>query len=71
MSPAYGGAETRPVGAVVRIATADDDVAIAALRRAWTEERAGLGPIDDPDFEPAFLEWADRERSRRINGASG
>jgi GNAT superfamily N-acetyltransferase len=67
MSPAYGGDEAAPPDAVVRLATADDDLAIAALRRAWTEERGGIGPIEDPDFEPAFLEWADNERSRRLN----
>jgi GNAT superfamily N-acetyltransferase len=67
MSPAYGGDEVPSHGATVRLATPDDDLAIAALRRAWTEERGGLGPIDDPDFEPAFLAWADSERSRRIN----
>jgi GNAT superfamily N-acetyltransferase len=67
MSPAYGDDEASSGAAVVRIATADDDLAIAALRRAWTEERGGIGPIDDPDFEPAFLAWADSERSRRIS----
>jgi GNAT superfamily N-acetyltransferase len=80
MGPAYGqdesaeGEETversdraEPVGAVVRPATAADDLAIASLRRAWTEERGGRGPIDDPDFEPAFLAWAEDERSRRLN----
>jgi GNAT superfamily N-acetyltransferase len=67
MSQAYGGDETRPDGAVVRRATADDDLAIAALRRAWTEERGGLGPIEDPDFEPVYLAWAADERNWRIN----
>jgi GNAT superfamily N-acetyltransferase len=73
MSPAYEGgreagrAPDASVSAVVRSATAADDLAIAALRRAWTEERGGAGPIDDPDFEPAFLEWAERERERRLN----
>ena len=68
MSQEYGrGAGQPAVEAVVRVATSDDDRAIAALRRAWTEEREGGDPIPDDDFEPAFLEWADRERSRRIN----
>jgi GNAT superfamily N-acetyltransferase len=67
MTQAYDGGETPSHHATVRRATSDDDLAIAALRRAWTEERAGLGPIEDPDFEPAYLEWAEVERSRRIN----
>ena len=67
MSQAYGGDEAPSRAAVVRIATAADDSAIASLRRAWTEERGGVGPIDDPDFEPAFLAWAESERSRRIS----
>jgi GNAT superfamily N-acetyltransferase len=67
MSPAYGGDETPPSAAAVRLATEADDAAIASLRRAWTEERGGIGPIDDPDFEPAFLAWAEVERGRRIN----
>ncbi|HSS68878.1 MAG TPA: GNAT family N-acetyltransferase [Nocardioidaceae bacterium] len=70
MSQAYGGGKTAGYdrdGTSVRLATANDDLAIASLRRAWTEERGGLGAIDDPDFEPAFLAWADDERGRRIN----
>jgi GNAT superfamily N-acetyltransferase len=67
MSPAYGDDSERRLDAVVRLASSVDDRAIASLRRAWTEERAGRGPIDDPDFEPAFLAWADDERSRRIS----
>jgi GNAT superfamily N-acetyltransferase len=67
MSSAYVDGEERQFGVGVRLATADDDLAIASLRRAWTEERGGIGPIEDPDFEPAFLAWADDERSRRIN----
>jgi GNAT superfamily N-acetyltransferase len=67
MRQAYDGGETPPIHAIVRLATSNDDLAIAALRRAWTEERGGLGPIDDLDFEPAFLAWAEDERSRRIN----
>ncbi|MGH3647408.1 MAG: GNAT family N-acetyltransferase [Micromonosporaceae bacterium] len=49
--------------AVVRRA---DVAALAALRRAWTDELAGA-PIDDPDFEHTFSEWYATERSRRTN----
>jgi GNAT superfamily N-acetyltransferase len=71
MDTAYGpggesGGDDVAVDVVVRRATPADDRAIAALRRAWTEERGG-GPIADEDFEPAFLEWAEEERDRRIN----
>jgi GNAT superfamily N-acetyltransferase len=67
MCPAYGDDSAPRPAAAVRLATPDDDRVIAALRRAWTEERSGLGTIDDPDFEPAFLAWADAERARRVN----
>jgi GNAT superfamily N-acetyltransferase len=72
MTTAYGpdgepGGDDIAADVAVRLATPEDDLAIAALRRAWTEERGGLGPIDDPDFEPAFQEWAENERDRRIS----
>jgi GNAT superfamily N-acetyltransferase len=35
------------------------------LRRAWNEERAGA-PLADEGFEARFLEWYERESSRRV-----
>ena len=49
---------------VVRVADERDEAALAALRRAWLEERAGH-PVDDPGFEAAFAQWWRTERSRR------
>lgn len=49
---------------VVRVADERDAAALAALRRAWLEERAGH-PVDDPGFEAAFGLWWSRERPRR------
>jgi GNAT superfamily N-acetyltransferase len=69
MTTAYGGGGADEAGGGdlrIRLATPADDRAIAALRRAWTEERGG-GPIPDEDFEPAFMKWAESERARRIN----
>ena len=41
----------------VRIADERDVEALARLRRAWTEERAGR-PVSDAGFEAAFAQWA-------------
>ncbi len=38
--------------------------ALARLRRAWLEERAGR-PLDDPGFEAAFEQWWRVELPRR------
>jgi ribosomal protein S18 acetylase RimI-like enzyme len=48
---------------VIRIATAADAPALAALRRAWTAEQ--YGPADDEGFEARFLDWFERESARR------
>lgn len=59
--------ETHPRtrGTVVRIATYDDRVAVASLRRAWTEETAGE-PIPDDDFQQRFDAWLEREQDQRV-----
>ena len=49
---------------VIRIASAEDAPALAALRRAWTAEQHG--PVDDPGFEARFLDWYGRESARRF-----
>jgi GNAT superfamily N-acetyltransferase len=49
---------------VVRVADERDEAALAGLRRAWLEERAG-GPVDDPGFEAAFAQWWRLELPRR------
>jgi GNAT superfamily N-acetyltransferase len=49
----------------VRLAAVDDVPALAAMRRAWTEEHVG-GPVDDPAFEPAFEAWFEREHEQRV-----
>ena len=49
---------------VVRVADERDEAALAALRRAWLEERAGR-PVDDPGFEAAFAQWWREELPRR------
>jgi GNAT superfamily N-acetyltransferase len=49
---------------VVRVADERDEAALAALRRAWLEERAGH-PVDDPGFEAAFGQWWRLELPRR------
>ena len=49
---------------VVRVADERDEAALAALRRAWLEERAG-SPVDDPAFEAAFARWWRQELPRR------
>jgi GNAT superfamily N-acetyltransferase len=49
----------------VRLASAADAAAIAALRRAWVEENEG-GPVDDPEFEAEFDAWFAREHGQRV-----
>ncbi|MGD9986539.1 N-acetyltransferase family protein [Pseudonocardia sp.] len=63
-SGSYGpGSAARPEF-VVRVADERDVEALAALRRAWLEERAGA-PVDDPGFEAAFAQWWRTEQPRR------
>jgi GNAT superfamily N-acetyltransferase len=50
---------------VVRIAGPADAPALAALRRAWTEEASG--PVADEGFEGRFLDWYERESARRVS----
>jgi GNAT superfamily N-acetyltransferase len=50
---------------VIRIAGPGDAPALAALRRAWTEENNGLA--EDADFEARFLDWYEREAPRRVS----
>jgi len=50
----------------VRLASYDDRAAIAAMRRAWTEENAG-GPIDDDGYSERFDEWLRAEQHQRLN----
>ena len=49
----------------VRVATWEDRVAVAALRRAWTEENAGKA-VGDDDFEQRFDAWLEREQDQRV-----
>lgn len=49
--------------ALVRLATDDDVAALAALRRAWSEETAGQA-IEDPGFEADFARWFRRDPDR-------
>jgi len=49
---------------VVRVADERDVEALAGLRRAWLEERAGA-PVADPGFEAAFAQWWRTEQPRR------
>lgn len=49
---------------VIRVADERDLAALAALRRAWLEERLG-GRVDDPGFEAAFEQWWRVELPRR------
>ena len=51
--------------AVVRIAAPADAPALAALRRAWTEEQHG--PVADEGFEARFAGWFERESARRVS----
>lgn len=48
----------------IRVADERDLSALAALRRAWLEERSGH-PVDAPGFEAAFAEWWRVELPRR------
>ena len=48
---------------VVRLATEVDAAALAAMRRAWSEEDAGH-PIHDPAFEADFARWWARDPHR-------
>ena len=50
---------------VIRIALAADGPALAALRRAWTEEQ--LDFANDAEFEARFLDWYEREFPRRVS----
>ena len=50
---------------VIRIAEAADGPALAALRRAWTAEQHGA--VDDAEFEARFLDWYEREFTRRVS----
>jgi GNAT superfamily N-acetyltransferase len=49
----------------VRVAGRDDALAVAALRRAWTEENHG-GAIDDDGFDAVFAAWFEREHDQRV-----
>ena len=49
----------------IRIATWEDRGAVAALRRAWTEEQAGA-PLEDDAFTTRFEEWLEREQHQRV-----
>ena len=51
--------------AVIRIAAADDGLAIAALRRSWTAE--DHGDVEDDEYEARFLDWYQRESTRRLS----
>lgn len=57
------GEPERPAGAApppdvrVRRAGEPDGDAVAALRRAWVEQRGGLAPGADPGFEHGFATW--------------
>lgn len=72
--PGHGGGPGRAGTAIgsngeaheitVRMADERDVPALAALRRAWAEERAGA-PIDDPAFEAGFAQWCRVEQPRR------
>jgi GNAT superfamily N-acetyltransferase len=50
---------------VIRIAGPGDAPALAALRRAWTEENDG--PAQDAGFEARFLDWYRREAPHRVS----
>ena len=47
----------------VRVASAADLAALTDLRRAWTEERRGVGP--DPTFAERFAAWFRTEEHQR------
>lgn len=50
---------------VVRLVGPADVPAVAALRRAWTEENAGA-PVHDDGFDAAFAAWFEREAHQRL-----
>lgn len=50
---------------LIRMATAADAPALAALRRTWTVEQHGH--VDDEEFEARFRDWYEREAGRRIS----
>jgi GNAT superfamily N-acetyltransferase len=49
----------------IRVAAWEDRAAVAALRRAWTEENAGA-PVEDDSYEQRFDEWLEREQHQRV-----
>ena len=49
----------------IRVAAWEDRAAVAALRRAWTEENAG-GPVENDSYEQRFDEWLEREQHQRV-----
>lgn len=49
---------------IVRRATDADLASVALLRRLWNEE--DNGPVTDPEFDAAFEQWWQEERSRRV-----
>jgi len=49
----------------IRTSTWADREAVAALRRAWTEENAGSAIADD-DNPRRFDEWLEREQHQRV-----
>jgi hypothetical protein len=49
----------------LRVAAWEDRAAVAALRRAWTEENAGA-PVEDDSYEQRFDEWLEREQHQRV-----
>lgn len=48
----------------IRVADERDLTALARLRRAWLEERAGR-PVEDPGFDASFAQWWRFELPRR------
>jgi GNAT superfamily N-acetyltransferase len=62
MPAAEAAGSGRPV--TVRVADERDMPAVAALRRAWLEERTGQA-VEDPGFEAAFEQWWRVELPRR------
>jgi hypothetical protein len=49
----------------VRVAAWEDRTAVAAPRRAWTEENAA-GPVEDDDYQDRFDERLEREQHQRV-----
>ena len=50
---------------MIREATWADREAVAAMRRAWTEEHAGR-TVPDDDFQERFDAWLEREQDQRV-----